>query len=220
MIEIGHASHPGKVRVLNEDSYDIDLGAGVAVVVDGMGGPNAGDIASAFIRGELHKNLVQGEAPVTALANAGNALRQQHPGQSGKPSGAGAIAAVWNDMLIELAWLGSCRAWLFDGMQVVRIDAPSTDAGQQTAAGNPPIQALGVTAPDRLSISSSKLPWQRGQSVLLCSDSLLEECPVADLHRVLADTDISAQEAADRLLLNALQGNAANNLTAVLLRRV
>lgn len=220
MIEIGHVSHPGKLRALNEDSYDIDIAAGIAVLVDGMGGPHAGDIASAFVRGELHKCLLQGEAPVAALSNTGNALRQQRPQQSGKPSGASAIAARWSGNTIELAWLGSCRAWLFDGEQILLIEPLADDSGLKPVATNAPIQALGVTSPDKLSISDRILPWRRGQAVLLCSDGILEECPAHVIREVLADPRISAQEAAEQLLLHVLQGKAANNLTAVLLRRV
>lgn len=39
-------THPGRVRELNEDALDSDLDFGVAVLADGMGGYNAGEIAS------------------------------------------------------------------------------------------------------------------------------------------------------------------------------
>ncbi len=220
MIEIGHVSHPGKLRALNEDSYDIDIAGGIAVLVDGMGGPNAGDIASAFVRAELHRCLLQGDAPVAALTNTGNALRQQRPQQSGRPSGASAITASWNGDAVELAWLGSCRAWHFDGTRIRLVEALAADQAPKPAAASTPIQALGVTTPDKLCICSALLPWRRGHGVLLCSDGVLEECPESVILDVLADTRISAQEATEQLLLHLLQGKAANNLTAVLLRRV
>ena len=220
MIEIGHVSHPGKLRALNEDSYDIDIAGAVAVLVDGMGGPNAGDIASAFVRTELHRCLLQGDTPVAALTNTGKALRQQRPQQTGRPSGASAIIASWTDDTIELTWLGSCRAWYFDGADILKVEAHAVTQGAVQSASSTPIQALGVTAPDKLSICSRLLPWRHGQSVLLCSDGVFEECPDQAVREALADTELSAQEATDQLLLHLLQGEAANNLTAVLLRRV
>jgi serine/threonine protein phosphatase PrpC len=39
-------SHPGNVRKINEDSWRMDLDLGVFVVADGMGGHNAGEVAS------------------------------------------------------------------------------------------------------------------------------------------------------------------------------
>jgi serine/threonine protein phosphatase PrpC len=216
MIEIGHISHPGNIRSLNEDSYDIDNSARVAVLVDGMGGPNAGDIASAFVRSEVHKSLKQGETPVAALANAGNALRQQRPQMSGKPSGASAIAMHWDERSLDLAWLGSCRAWHYDGAQNLLV----SDADHKPTGTNTPVQALGVTSPDKLILYSKILPWQRGHAILLCSDGLLEACSDAVIHEILADSKTTAQEAVDALLLHALQGKAENNLTAVVLRNI
>ena len=40
------ASHPGNVRKINEDSWRIDPDLGVFLVADGMGGHNAGEVAS------------------------------------------------------------------------------------------------------------------------------------------------------------------------------
>jgi serine/threonine protein phosphatase PrpC len=39
-------SHPGMVRAHNEDSVYVDADAGIAVLADGMGGYNAGEVAS------------------------------------------------------------------------------------------------------------------------------------------------------------------------------
>ena len=39
-------SHPGMVRSHNEDTIYVDNGAGIAVLADGMGGYNAGEVAS------------------------------------------------------------------------------------------------------------------------------------------------------------------------------
>ena len=46
MIELGHISHPGKKRPLNEDSYDVDLPNRLALIVDGMGGRVSGQPSS------------------------------------------------------------------------------------------------------------------------------------------------------------------------------
>src|SRR3982751_1618628 len=45
-LDIASLSHPGMVRTHNEDSVFVDGEAGLAVLADGMGGYNAGEVAS------------------------------------------------------------------------------------------------------------------------------------------------------------------------------
>ena len=45
-LDVASLSHPGMVRTHNEDSVFVDSNAGIAVLADGMGGYNAGEVAS------------------------------------------------------------------------------------------------------------------------------------------------------------------------------
>src|SRR5512137_713155 len=45
-LDVAQLSHPGMVRTHNEDSVFVDGAAGLAVLADGMGGYNAGEVAS------------------------------------------------------------------------------------------------------------------------------------------------------------------------------
>ena len=59
VIEIATATHSGMVRSHNEDSIAADAAVGLAVLADGMGGYNAGEVASgiavAMISAEIKK---------------------------------------------------------------------------------------------------------------------------------------------------------------------
>lgn len=219
MFEIGQISHPGRKRLLNEDTYDLDACAGLAVLVDGMGGPDAGDVAAAFVRDHVRKALQQGESPADALRNTGQALRIQRPQQSLSPSGASAIAARFSDGFLDLAWIGTCTVLFSDGRQYRRIQSDAESNGVLKSGAGNAIQALGVTATDKLCISETGITLKRGESVLFCTDGVLEACSEPELETSLCDPRLSAQESVEILLMHALRGEAVNNLTALLLRR-
>jgi protein phosphatase len=80
------------------------------------------------------------------------------------------------------------------------------------------IQALGVTATDKLCISEARITLKRGECVMFCTDGMLEACSGPELETSLCDIRLSAQESVELLLMHALRGEANNNLTALLLR--
>jgi protein phosphatase len=51
-------SHPGMVRAHNEDSVYVDAEAGIAVLADGMGGYNAGEVASGIAVNVVSKGML------------------------------------------------------------------------------------------------------------------------------------------------------------------
>lgn len=118
-----------------------------------------------------------------------------------------------------MAWVGTCRAIYSNGRQyrTLRADGEGKDTSKGTS-GNA-IQALGVTTSDKLCVSEASIRLKRGESVLFCTDGMLEACSGPELETSLCDCRLSAQESVEMLLMHALRGDAVNNLTALLLRR-
>ena len=54
MLTVSSSTHPGAVRKINEDSLLWDAHLGLLVVADGMGGHNAGEVASHLAVDTLH----------------------------------------------------------------------------------------------------------------------------------------------------------------------
>ena len=59
MLTANGATHPGRVRHVNEDAFYTDVDAGIFIVADGMGGHNAGEIASAMAIDTMRKFVVR-----------------------------------------------------------------------------------------------------------------------------------------------------------------
>jgi protein phosphatase len=57
-LDAASLSHPGMVRTHNEDSVFVDSPAGLAVLADGMGGYNAGEVASGIAVKVISEGLV------------------------------------------------------------------------------------------------------------------------------------------------------------------
>ncbi len=57
-LDVASLSHPGMVRSHNEDATFVDGAAGLAVLADGMGGYNAGEVASGIAVETITKNML------------------------------------------------------------------------------------------------------------------------------------------------------------------
>src|SRR3982751_668013 len=69
-LDIASLSHPGMVRTHNEDSVFVDAAAGLAVLADGMGGYNAGEVASGIAVNAISGGLVPALTSEGALSQA------------------------------------------------------------------------------------------------------------------------------------------------------
>jgi PPM family protein phosphatase len=57
-LDVASLSHPGMVRSHNEDATFVDGAGGLAVLADGMGGYNAGEVASGIAVDAITKNML------------------------------------------------------------------------------------------------------------------------------------------------------------------
>jgi serine/threonine protein phosphatase PrpC len=57
-LDVATLSHPGMVRTHNEDCVFVDGAAGLAVLADGMGGYNAGEVASGIAVDVITRNML------------------------------------------------------------------------------------------------------------------------------------------------------------------
>lgn len=130
-LQIVSKTHPGMVRAHNEDSVSVDAGAGLVVLADGMGGYNAGEVASGIaisvttteIARRLQFESAAAKHPTTKEDNAVLLLRNNiqkanssiyHASQS-QPQYAGMgttiVAALFYDNQVAIAHIGDSRLY-------------------------------------------------------------------------------------------------------------
>ncbi|MEM1434994.1 MAG: Stp1/IreP family PP2C-type Ser/Thr phosphatase [Pseudomonadota bacterium] len=227
----------GQVRSGNEDCYGFDAARRVAVLADGMGGLNAGEIASAAAVRAFLSAVPEGcdSAALAAAARHANeqvfALSRASIGQG--VMGTTLVASVAFDSAAgEARWLfaniGDSRAYLLrDGAltQVTRdhsVVQELTEQGVLTAdearvAPNRHVITRAVGLEPEVDPDIAELERQGGDLVLLCSDGLTDMLHEEAIVDVLTASD-SLAVAADQLVAAANRAGGVDNISVVLIR--
>ena len=154
-LEFATRSDPGMVRSNNEDSVCVNPVWGLAVLADGMGGYNAGEVASgmatALLGTELEKVFVEKESfgRVTAtgflwvhevlereIARTNSAIYQSARSQP-QYAGMGTtlVMAVFHDNLMTVAHIGDSRLYRLRGEQFEQVTRDHSFLQEQIDSG-------------------------------------------------------------------------------------
>ncbi len=232
MIEFGHLTHVGLRRELNEDSYYGDGELGLWLVADGMGGHDYGEVASALARESIVREVRAGTPLQQAVRIADEEIiRTSRTRRDALPMGTTVVAARIAGRRFEVAWVGDSRIYLWREGQLAQLSQDHSYVQELVASGaisheqarnhpqrNVVTQALGVTDPSELNVETTVGELRPGMQLLLCSDGLTEEVGDAEIARVLALGDCSAQECVDMLVAAALDAGGSDNITVILVR--
>ncbi|PFG42144.1 protein phosphatase [Isoptericola jiangsuensis] len=226
----GAATHRGARRTLNEDSFL--AGGSVFFVADGMGGHDAGEVASAAAVDALRPLQ---DAPIVGVDAVRVLVRAAHHAVRGIETapGRGAGTTLSGVVLTEQGgepyWLvvnmGDSRTYrLADGeLEQVSVDHSEVqelvDAGEITRAEalthprrHVVTRALG--APETPDADYWFLPVHAGDRLLVCSDGLTGELTDERI-AVLLLTQPDPQTAAERLVAEALAAGGRDNITVL-----
>ncbi|HEY9209731.1 Stp1/IreP family PP2C-type Ser/Thr phosphatase [Acidovorax sp.] len=197
----------GRVRNNNEDAVAFDRDARLAILADGMGGYNAGEVASAmattFIRTEMARWLAQAgkNAPVAdvrraleiCVENANHAVlgaSLSNPLYAGM--GTTLVVGIFRDTRLILGHIGDSRCYRLRGgvlQQITRdhswlqeqVDAGFLTPQQAAASGsrNLVTRALGVEPHVQMEVNEFQVAPD--DLFLMCSDGLTDMVSDADL---------------------------------------
>ncbi len=231
----------GRVRTENQDCYDYRIcseNLAWAVVCDGMGGANGGNIASSMavtaIREQLEKSVLQKLSPnsiklilFSALA-AANSLVFDRGAKNQELAGMGttAVAVMVLDNTAYIAYAGDSRLYhIRDGraklvtkdhsvVQVLVDDGKITEEEAKTHPKKRYItKALGVQASVDPDYREETL--EPGESLLLCTDGLTNYVDNEEIGPVVKER--SEQGAVNHLIALANERGGSDNITAVIL---
>jgi len=244
-LEIATATHPGRVRSHNEDSIGADAEVGLAVLADGMGGYNAGEVASGIavelIRAEMKKHLL-GRKPGDLDENSAEKLIAEHAANANgaiyqaaqsnaQYSGMGTtlVVAVWHDNRISVGHVGDSRLYrLRDGKlsQVTRdhsllqeqIDSGMITKEQARHSQNKNLVTRAVGIDPEVETEVHTYPAQVGDIYLMCSDGLNDMVTDEDIELTLSSLAANLQLAAQQLVQLACDNGGRDNVSVILVR--
>jgi PPM family protein phosphatase len=254
-------SDVGLVRTNNEDSFLVaDLTTGVAtpadaalshavgekgsmfLVADGMGGANAGEVASRMavevVAQHVFGELKQVRAPDRhgfvdilkhAIEDANSAILDESRKRSDrKGMGSTLTAAAVHESVIFFAQLGDSRAYLLRNGSITQMTRDQSLVAQLVVSGalspheakshpqrNVILQALGVQ--NHVDIAVSYADLKRGDRVILCSDGLTGKVEAEEVGQLLERWP-EPRDGCEQLIALARERGGEDNITAIVIR--
>lgn len=227
----------GKRRAMNQDFvYASNQPVGnlenLLIVADGMGGHNAGDLASRYTVEQMLEYIKEAkeDRPVPLLSMAIHHANEQvlEKAESEKAlegMGTTLVAATIQDAYLYVANVGDSRLYLIDnGIEQITHDHSFVEEMirigelQRKDAKNHPdrnviTRAIGVRVPVRVDFFDVKL--EHGDKILLCSDGLTNMVEDEQILKIVKKHH-SIEEAAKKLIDEANKNGGKDNISVVL----
>ncbi|HWC86565.1 MAG TPA: Stp1/IreP family PP2C-type Ser/Thr phosphatase [Solirubrobacteraceae bacterium] len=224
-------THTGLQRRENEDS--VLASPPVFVVADGMGGAQAGEVASQIAVDAFAEGLPEHGSPeerLAAVAHTANQRIYELSRAQSERAGMGTTltAAYLGATDLAIAHVGDSRAYLFRDGELTRLTQDHSlmaelirrgKLTEEEAADHPQrsiiTRALGPEAD--VTVDTWTYPVRAGDVILLCSDgltSMISEAQVAEILRTSPGLDRAAQTLIDE----ANRAGGRDNITVILFR--
>lgn len=239
MPEVIARTDVGRERDRNEDSVlerPLEGTDGhLLVVADGMGGHQAGDVASQTAVETLEAELADAfpadrdrrAVLADAIATANERIHERAAEEGTEGMGTTVVAAVVRDGAALLANVGDSRAYrVGDEAEQVTVDQNlaremvregALDEGELAEHPHRHVLSQALGSSDDVEPEFFECDLE-GDTLLLCSDGLPEEVP-DDAIGDIVDADEPLAEVADGLIERANENGGSDNVSAVLYRR-
>ncbi|NLJ41421.1 MAG: Stp1/IreP family PP2C-type Ser/Thr phosphatase [Clostridiales bacterium] len=243
IIQYGGASHRGKVRKSNEDYFYIPINGdieNVAMIADGMGGHNAGEIASRMAVETVMEYLAQHMKQGGYSASPGDLVRESFMKSNNKifkcaesdealqGMGTTLVLSYFEGDTVHIGHIGDSRGYLVRNGTVIQVTKDHSlvqellDNGTITLeeVENHPqrniiTRALGTDL--TTDIDYYRLSIEDGDIIILCTDGLVIH---VDLQQNidLIQSGITMQELSNALVSLAVEQGGLDNITVVAIK--
>ncbi|MGB8516621.1 MAG: Stp1/IreP family PP2C-type Ser/Thr phosphatase [Gallionella sp.] len=221
-LQIVNLTHPGMVRAHNEDSVCVEAGCGLTVLADGMGGYNAGEVASGIavsvVATEIKRRLLRAspididlesksELAVALLRNniqkANSSIYQASQSQP-QYAGMGTtiVAALFYDNRIAVAHVGDSRMYRLRGETLTRVTKDHSLLQEQMDSGM-------ITVEDARNSKNKNLVTRAvGVEDVVLTEIHVYDVQIGDIYLLCSDGLNDMVEDGDiESVLFAMQGN-------------
>jgi serine/threonine protein phosphatase PrpC len=225
-----HGSDLGRQRQGNEDNFFVR--APLFVVADGMGGAQAGEVASEMAVESFDRGLPDGppaEGLVHVIEGANRRIHDRSRNDAQRAGmGTTVTAAYVGESDVTIAHVGDSRAYLLRGGELTRLTRDHSLVGELVARGKL-TEEQAESHPQRSVITRALGPEpdvevdvqtyhaRADDLFLLCSDGLTSMVPEARVRPIL-DAAGSLERAGRELIAAANEAGGRDNITVVLFR--
>ena len=229
----------GRIRRTNQDSYAVgELPGGVAwaVICDGMGGANGGNIASSTAVKTVSERIASAWRPGMGANSIGNMLRSvvaaanvnvfdmAQSVESLSGMGTTIVVVLVADGTAHIVHAGDSRAYHVTANALLRVTRDHSivqalvESGQLTEAEarehprrNVITRAVGVS--EVLDVDYNEIPLASGEGILLCTDGLSGFVEEAEIDRIVHSAPFT--ECPEQLVGAANENGGGDNITVV-----
>ena len=234
----GAATDTGMLREHNEDRYWMDASRGLFLVVDGVGGQAAGELAAQTAVDTIRENMQWAEASAedrvkAAITAANNRIfRRAQQDEENRGMACVLTLALLEDGRITIGHVGDSRLYLLWDGAIRKLTSDHSPVGEDEDAGalseeeamlhprrNEVFRDVGSEehSPDDADfIDIERVPFESDAALLLCTDGLSDQV-TSDYIRLLVERNAGDPAAAARQLIEAANTAAGkDNVTVVL----